>query len=128
MKKGFIYTLEALVVIGVVFFSLFYLFRYAPQTPQTDIAVMKKYGIDALAYVDSTGELRSFVSQYNEAEIEKRLSQIMPGSVKFETEICGKLCSTVGVPTRQSVVTVDYYVSAYRNEYMGQRVRMWMWR
>ncbi len=127
-KKGFIYSLEALIVIGIIFFLLAYLFRYAPQTSQTDIAVMKIYGMNALEYLDDSGELAKFVSQYDEADLEKRLSSILPGSMKFETEICGKVCSQAGVPERQSVAAVDYYVTAYRGEYIGQRVRMWMWR
>jgi hypothetical protein len=127
-KKGFIYSLEALIVITIVFFLLAYLFRYAPQTSQAEISVMKIYGIQALEYLENSGDLQKLVSEYNEAEIEKKLGTILPNSIKFETEICRKNCNAAGVPNKNNVIAVDYYISTYRDSYEGQRVRIWMWR
>ena len=117
-KRGFVYTLEALVVVGVVFLTMAYVFRYAPPAPQSDITIMKRAGIDALEYLEQRGELRRYISELNEAQI----------AIKFETEICRDYCNTFGVPTRQTVAVVDYYVSAYRDSYEGQRIRLWLWR
>ena len=127
-KRGFVYTLEALVVVGVVFLTMAYVFRYAPPAPQSDITIMKRAGIDALEYLEQRGELRRYISELNEAQIESSLAGILPPAIKFETEICRDYCNTFGVPTRQTVAVVDYYVSAYRDSYEGQRIRLWLWR
>lgn len=126
--KGAIYTLEALLVVGTVFFVLAYLFRFSPPTSQTDLPLIKRQGFEALEYMDQYYDLKKLVSDGNEAPIENTLETLLPASIKFETEICTNPCNAVGVSTKKSVVAVDYYVMTYRDQYVGKKLRLWLWR
>ncbi len=127
-KKGFIYTLEVLLAVGLIFLTLVYLFRFSEPTPQHDLTIIKRSGMEALEFMDQYHELRKWVSEFNEAKIESTLNTLLPNNIKFESEICAAECSAAGVNTKKSVVAVDYYVSAYRDQHLGRKIRLWLWK
>ncbi|GEM_PF-3690217 len=126
-QKGFVYTLEVLLAVGLIFLTLVYLFRFSPPTPQHGLTIIKRSGIEALEFMDQNYDLRKWVSEFNEAQVESTLNTLLPNNIKFESEICTTECSAAGVNTKKSVVAVDYYVIAYRDQYLGQKVRLWLW-
>ena len=127
-RKGFVYTLEALIVIGIVFVLMAFVFRFSIPASQPDVVIIKRAGIDALEYMEQNFDLRRYVSEVDTAQIDKGLASILAGNIKFETEICSASCNPVGVPAKQTVVVVDYYIAAYRDGFEGQKIRLWMWR
>jgi len=127
-QKGFVYTLEVLLSVGIIFLTLVYLFRFSPPTPQHDLTIIKRSGMEALEFMDQRYDLRKWVSEFNEAQVESTLNTLLPNNIKFESEICSNECSAAGVNTKKSVVAVDYYVTAYRDQHLGMKIRLWLWK
>lgn len=127
MKKGFIYTLEVLIAISLITLTVVFLFRFSPQTTQSDITILKISGMNALVYLDQYYDLDMWVFEGNETNIENTLEQLLPEGINYEAEVCETECNTIGVPTTKSVVAVDYYVSSYGKHLVSSKVRLWLW-
>ncbi|MBI2579541.1 MAG: hypothetical protein HYW27_01430 [Candidatus Aenigmarchaeota archaeon] len=127
-KKGFVYTLEVLVAVGIVVVVAVAVFRSFPEKTQTDIATLKVQGFHALKYLDDTEVIRKYISGNNESVIENELKAILPSTINFEAEICGTSCSSLNVPENKDVVSIDYYVAGYRSEYLERRIKLWLWK
>lgn len=126
--KGYIYTLEALVVITFVILTITFMFNVTPQQPELEISNVKQQGFEALEYMDKRGELRRIVWENDEAELESQVSQLLSKNLKIESNICSFNCSAGSVTGNETVVGVRYYVANYRNIYLGKKVILWMWR
>ncbi|MDI6720994.1 MAG: hypothetical protein QMD85_01295 [Candidatus Aenigmarchaeota archaeon] len=126
--KGFVYMLEVLIAIGIVIVSAVIMFRDVPQKAETEISSLKNHGFYALKYLDDTGVLRNYVIQNNESLAENDVKAILPTTVNLEAEICGSTCSDANVPNSKDTVSVDYFISGYRKDYLEKRVKLWIWR
>ena len=126
--KGYVYTLEVMLAVSLIFVTLILVFSSSPEEAETSLGIMKQNGYDALFYLDMTGDLRNAVSRGAVSEIDANLTDILPKNLKFDTNICTTSCNSTELPANSTIVTVDYYISGYRGEYIGKRVRMWMWR
>ena len=126
--KGFVYTLEVLIAVGIIVVAAVVMFRNVPVKAETDIATLKAQGFHALRYMDDTGLLRKYVNDNNESLVENDLKGLMPSTVNFEVQICGSSCSDAYVPDDKDVISIDYYISAYRTEYLEKRVKLWIWK
>ncbi len=126
--KGYLYTLEVLIAISIIFVSMVMLFRYAPTQPDLGVSILKQQGFEALGYMDDKGTLRELVLMNNETAIEEELNLILLKAVNFETDICSLSCNKTSVPANKTVVAVDYYVSGYKDAYLGKKLRLWLWR
>ena len=126
--KGYIYTLEVLIAISIIFISMVSLFRIAPAKPETEISIIKQSGFDALFYLDQSGILREMVLGNNETEIENNLKNILPENIQFETEICRTSCDTTNLPINKTIIAVDYYIGGYKETYSGKKVRLFLWK
>lgn len=127
-KKGYVYTLEVLIAVSIMFISLVLIFRTAPTKPELELSLIKEQGFDALLYLDQKGDLRRMVSENNETGIEYGLKTILPLNVNFETDVCMSNCDDTNVPSNRTIIVVDYYISSYMENYLGKRVRLWLWR
>lgn len=127
-KKGFVYTLEVLIAVGIIVIAAVVMFKNVPSKAETDIATLKTQGFHALRYMDDTGLLRKYANDDNESLVENDLKALMPSTVNFEAQICGSSCSDANVPDDKDVVSIDYYISGYRTEYMEKRVKLWIWK
>lgn len=125
--KGYLYTLEVLVAISLVFGALFFIYRSPPPKPDFQTSLIKQGGFEAIRYLDERGDLRKYVNQSNETAVEDALESILPKSVGFEVSICGLSCDTEGIPSNRTTIAVDYYVSGYRNIFDPKRVRIYLW-
>lgn len=125
---GYIYSLEVLIAISIIFIALVFLFRYAPAKPATELSIIKQEGFHVLEYMNNQGALREYVFIDNETEFEKYLAPLLPANLYFETEICSLLCDTENVPNNETVIAVDYYVSGYKDHYLGKKIRLWLWK
>lgn len=124
---GYLYSLEVLVAISIILVAMVFIFRDAPQKPEMELDLIKIQGFQLLEYLDNSNELRNIVVNGNEADIESRLV-LLPKSIGSEAEICREYCNQTNVPGNGSVVSVDYYVSGYKDRYVGKKVKVWLWR
>ncbi len=126
-NKGYVYTLEVLIAVSVIFVSLVFLFRNPPTKPDLEIPLMKRQGFEALDYLMQKDDIRELVSNGNESLLESRLKEALT-AVQFDIDICNYTCSETNVPANQTAIAIDYYVSGYRNSYFGKKVRLWLWK
>ncbi len=127
-SRGYVYTLEVMLAISIIFVTLIFIFSSSPEQPETNLVIMKQSGYDALYYLDMTGELRDAVNRGAVSEIDSNLTDLLPKNIKFDTNICTTSCNSTELPANRTVVAVDYYISGYRSQYIGKKVRVWMWR
>lgn len=127
-SKGYVYTLEVMLAISIIFVTLIFVFSSIPEKAETNLAIMKQNGYDALFYIDQTDDLRNAVSRGTVSEIDANLTAILPKNIKFDTNICTTSCNSTEIPANSTIVAVDYYISGYRGTYIGKKVRLWMWR
>jgi hypothetical protein len=125
--KGYIYTLEVLLVVSIMTVSVALLFRDPPAKPEFEISTIKLQGFHALEYLNSNDNLRNIVFQGNETRLEGIIKTLLPAEVRFEAEICGLDCSDSNLPANESVVAMSYYVSGYKDAYLGRKVKLWLW-
>lgn len=126
--KGYVYTLEIVLGLMLMLVTFVSLFSNPPSKPEIEISIMKQTAFNAMDFLNKQGLLREFVLNNSESEVESRLSGLLTKSVNVETEICTESCSSAGVPSKGSVIALDYYVSSFNGNYMGKRVRLWVWR
>lgn len=125
--KGYLYTVEVLIAISVISVTVIFLFKSFPEKPEMELSLIKTQGHDALNYLDKKGDLRQFVIDGNEDEIERLLSSLLDS--KYELEICslGQTCYD-RVPANETIIAVDYYISGYREKYDAKKLRLFLWR
>lgn len=126
-SHGYIYTLEVMLAIALIFVTLVLVFSSSPERPETSLAIMKQNGYDALFYLDQSDDLRDAVSRGSVSNIDSNLTALLPASIVFDTNICTTSCNSTELPANKTIVAVDYYISGYRGQYIGKKVRLWMW-
>ncbi len=126
--KGYVYTLEIALGLMLMVLTFVSLFSNPPQKPEIEVSIIKQSGFNALDFLNREGLLRELVQNLSETELESRLSALLSKSINIETEICTESCTASGISSKGNVIAFDYYVSAYNENYMGRRVRLWMWR
>lgn len=127
-SKGYVYTLEAMIAIALIFVTLIFVFSSSPEQPETSLAIMKQNVYDALVYLDQSDDLRNATSTGSVSAIESNLSKLLPASIKYDTIVCTTSCNSSELPANRTIVTVDYYISGYQDKYVGRKVRIWIWR
>ena len=126
--KGSLYTLEVLIALSIILIALFVTLRTPPNRPESEIAIIKRTGFDAIDVMNQRNTLREWVDADNESRIETELAGFLPRNVLAEVDVCTTTCSEVNLPPNQTVVGIDYYVAGYKNTYIGKKVRAWYWR
>ncbi len=125
--KGYIYTLEVLIAISIIVVSMVSVFKLAPTKPETEISIIKQNGYDALFYLDQKGVLCDLVAKDNETGIESYLADILSDNIEFEVDICLSEC-LINLPGTGAIIPVDYYISSCKGDYVGKKVRLFLWR
>ncbi|HIG97701.1 MAG TPA: hypothetical protein HA230_05155 [Candidatus Aenigmarchaeota archaeon] len=126
-SRGYIYTLEVMLAIATIMATLVLVFSTTPEEPETDIAIMKQTGYDILYYMDQTDDLRNAVWRGSISAIDANLTAMLPTNVLFDAAICTTSCVSSSIPANRTIITVDYYVSGYREFFLNKKVRLWMW-
>jgi|SRR3989344_3543540 len=126
-NKGYVYTIEVMLAVAVIMFMLVLTFSSAPEQPETNVALMKQGGYDALRYLDDSGALRQLAMRNDTNSLKANITALMTQSVVFDAAICNTNCTSYRIPFNRTIVTVDYYVSGYRDTYIGKKVRLWIW-
>ncbi len=126
--KGYVYTLEILLAVTIIFVSMVFLLRTPPPKPDFETSIIKRQAFESLEFLDNAGKLKSQAAADNETKIEQDLAGVIPQIMFYETEVCKKSCSTFNVPGNETVVSADYYVGAYRDTFAGKKVKIWAWK
>lgn len=126
--KGYVYTLEMLIAVSIIFGSIVFVFSSPVDKPDTELNLIKQSSFDALKYLDENNELKKLVVEGNESEINILLESSIPKSIFFKAVICHSECSASGIPVNRTVVITDYYISGYRNIYLPEKVRLYSWK
>ena len=126
-KKGYLYTIEVLIAVAVIFFSVYFLYSSPSPEPEIELAVIKQQGFYALEYMHGHDYLEKYVLAEDEYSIEQLLRGILSPNINFETEICRQSCEDTNVPGNRTVISLDYYVAGYRDSYLGKKLKMWLW-
>lgn len=126
-SKGFIYTLEVMLAVAIMLATLVLVFSTSPEQAETSLPTIKQTGYDALFYMDQAGDLRYYVSTGALTDIKNELATILPSGIVFDASICRTSCNSTLLPGNRTTVIVDYYVGAYRGQFINKKVRLWMW-
>lgn len=125
-QKGYVYTLEVMIAVGIVLVAIALLFNTAQVPQSSNLGLIKRQGYEALEFLEQNETLRALVRNDDASGIENRVKGLVPTTVDIEIDVCTTQCSG-DVPENQNVVIVDYYVSGYVDEFLNRKVRMWMW-
>ncbi|MBI4896396.1 MAG: hypothetical protein HY832_02510 [Candidatus Aenigmarchaeota archaeon] len=125
--KGYVYTIEVMIAISLIFLSLVSMFSTPEKPTDYSLTLIKEQGFDSLEYLDHKGSLEQFVSQQDELSLESQLVALLPPNIEFESEFCTTNCSTRNLPAQRTVVIVDYYTAVYRDQFLSQKVRLYLW-
>lgn len=120
--------MEVMLAVVLILVTLVLVFSSPPEEAETDLAVMKQTGYDALFYLDQTGIMRSSVSTGHLDTIKADLATMLPSSVVSDATICSTSCPMVQTPNNMTVIAIDYYVSGYDGNFFNKKVRLFMWK
>mgnify|MGYP001212852436 CR=1 FL=1 len=126
-QKGYIYTLEVMMAILVITIAATFLFGNIPEKPQLKESIIKERSFEALEFLDDADILRQKIYNQSDDDLEGELEAILPINFLFNIDICTFLCDTINIPGNNTVISIDYYVSTYRDDYTGQKIKMWVW-
>lgn len=127
-RKGYLYTLEVLVAVSIMLTTIVFLFRSLPQKPEIELSLIRKQGFEALEYLDNKGDLKNLTFGGNESVIESSLRSILEKNIELEIEICKITCEELNIPSRETIVLINYYISGYRDTYDAKKLQLYLWR
>lgn len=126
--KGYLYTLEVLIALSIIFGAILFVYKAPPTKPDAEISAIKQNGFEALRHISEKGMLGKYALEGNESQIEYELESFLEKSMGFEISICQDSCDQTGVPEKQTVVAVDYYTAGYRTSFGPRTVRLYLWK
>ena len=127
LMRGYVYTIEVVLAIVTVLFMIVVTFSSTPQQPETSLVLIKDSGYNTLSYLDQRGILRDLVYRNLTNMTRNNISALLPSTITFDADICTTVCKSSNLPSNRTVIVVDYYIGAYRDKYIGKKVRLWMW-
>lgn len=126
VKKGYIYTLEVLMAVSIIFLTMVFVFKMPKLTPDTSSLLLKQKTEDSLKVLDSDGILRKLVSENNEESLRGNLTSLFQPGIGFESRICRSYCEAPLLPDGKTVTHVVYYLTGHE-EYDYASVHVWLW-
>jgi len=123
-RKGYLYTIEVMIVVAIIVMSVTFIFRYPLFSDSIDEELIRKYGMDTLQYLGAQ-DLR-YLAYNDMSELNNRIDDIIPGAV--ESVACID-CSAedAGAPSDKSVIIISYYlVGEY--SYQPGVLKLYLWR
>ncbi|MFC2143244.1 hypothetical protein ACFLQN_02490, partial [Candidatus Aenigmatarchaeota archaeon] len=60
VKKGYVYTLEVLIALSLIFLTLVFVFKTPIIQTEVEVAVIKRIVMDEINHLGETGELASY--------------------------------------------------------------------
>jgi hypothetical protein len=125
-KKGYVYTIEALIAIALILIATVIIFGISQTPSSSSLSLAKKQGFDAMEFLDQNDELRLLVAVGNKNDLKNRLKDLLPPGITLDVDICRYDC-TANTPANKNVVSLDYYISGYHDTFFMKKVKIWMW-
>jgi hypothetical protein len=125
-SKGYVYTLEVMLAIAIILIAVVMLFGTVQVPESSNVGLIKRQGYEVLEFLDQKDELRQLVKNGDEINLKKKVRDLLTPGITIELDICTTSCSGQ-VPQNKNIVSVDYYVSGFRDSFFNKKVRMWMW-
>jgi len=108
-KKGFSFTLEAVIAATIIIVSLLFFFK--PQAPQEnymyDVQEKEYYCLKSL---DDSGKLRGCVMDNDITTIEDDLVDCL-APFNYTVQICRDTCTSATLPQDKGVIISRYYIA-----------------
>ncbi len=116
--------IAVLIVMGVVLVVL------SKQSPGANISesVYEKQR-QVLNIISKNDGLRAFVLAGNNAEINNTISDMVPDSWNYATEICDldSICNSAQTPNDKEVYTTEIVITSTLNAYNPKKLRFFVW-
>lgn len=125
-KKGYVYTIEAGIAISVIVIAVVLVLNSQQAAQPLSVPLIKQQAYEALEYLDNKGDLKLLIYSEDADEIENRLRALLPPTISIDADVCMTECSGT-LPAGQTVISVDYYISGYRDNFGFKKLRVWMW-
>lgn len=120
MKKGFLYTLEAMIASLLILSSL--LLIYNIQEPKSE-KIPIELGYNCLKEMDYKGFLRNYVLNNDVQQINNYLDDCLPKTIDSSISFGEQ----VTLPTNVSVVIVDYLIAGEKDTFNPVLINLYMW-
>lgn len=123
--KGFAYSLEALIAIGVILITAITLFGgLGISEPGRGL---KDLGDRSLKGLDSAGLLREYALSQDSTSVISQLSDIIPVILNYNVSFCRATCTDIATPKDRNVFTSFYYYSGAPGNYTPTEVVLYIW-
>jgi hypothetical protein len=127
--KGYVYTLEVLIATSIILVSVGFILQTPPPQPDLQTSLVKMQSFDSLEYLDNFGKLREYVLLGNSTAIKNELSSVISDVLDYRVKICSDTCIPPSdLPGNQTIISTDYYTGSFRENYLGKKVKIWIWR
>ena len=113
-----------LIVIGVV---LVVLTKQSPGANISESVYEKQRQI--LNIISKNNGLRAFVLAGNNAQINNAISDMVPASWNYATEICelDSICNSASTPNDKEVYTTEVVITSTLTQYSPKKLRFFVW-
>ncbi|MFB6215590.1 MAG: hypothetical protein ABEJ72_01255, partial [Candidatus Aenigmatarchaeota archaeon] len=101
MKKGMLYSLEAMIGAFIIFSTLLYVISSPYNPPQFKFQTIKDNSYSCLRGLDDRNILRELVDNNRTERIEGHLSGCMPITTDYEVKICRNTCTEADLPKNE---------------------------
>lgn len=118
--KGYLYTIEVMIAVAIIVISITYLFRFPVNAASSDDALMKQYGLNAIALLDSQ-DMR-YLAYNNLTGLNRRINALLPDALNATT--C--LDCNLNVDA-ESVIVLNHYMAGDKS-YEPKTLRLFIWR
>lgn len=123
--KGYLYTLEVLIVASLIFISMTFIFRSPFLRPKTETSIVLFNGNQVLEYLDYNGTLREMVLNNDEYGLEQQLAYLLSKNIFYEVSFS---CNTRNIPENKEVMVSSYYLAGNKESYNYNKICLFMWR
>jgi hypothetical protein len=124
--RGYIYTLEILIAISVIFITMIFVFKTPSVKPELETNLIKQQGTAAIAFLEQQN-LRALATNGNETGIKTLLDEVISDNIDFDVKICNNECSNVLLPENKTIIIIDHFNTGYSNVYNTTKLRLWLW-
>ena len=125
--KGYVYTLEVLLAVSIVFLTMVFAFKVPEFSSDATVPSLKDAGEEALRTLDERGTLRSILLGNDEQALYGNLSALLPTNAAFAAAICTPGCAEPPLPEKRTVVVVRYYIAGDNEHSDPAAARIWLW-
>ncbi|MFB6075693.1 MAG: hypothetical protein ABEK17_00975 [Candidatus Aenigmatarchaeota archaeon] len=127
MRKGMMYSLEAIIGALIIFSIMLFVIATPYNPPEFKFQTIKDNSYACLRGLDDANNLRALVFNNRTERIENLLSDCMPKTTDYEVQICRKSCTEADLPKNETRVAVSYFISGYNSNFNPTKILLISW-